>query len=911
VQSLHDLWHQEMTCVDNIVVAPSSRWVSLPKLDNFPIDYVGYAGPLNGAQLFDNKAFAVPATEATHMDPMQRLVLEKSYEALYHSSLTEGVKEELGVFFGADKCDWAAVRPPNAGKYGMTGANNAIACARLSFVMGLQGPNANLDCACASALTGTHVAKRALQNAECDAALAIGVNLNLNPGTQFAFLYAGLGSPTGRSYTHDARADGMGRGEACGAIMLHEEGVVDQIVPSATGSSLRQDGRGASLTAPNGPGQQKVLTAVTRDAAMLPSDYHYCEVHGTGTPLGDAIEAGAIRAAILNAQPGSQTATISLGGLKAQTGHTEGASGTPGLLKTITVLRTALTPPEALLRKLNPHVQGALQGCGHCLLPLSVGSSTVALDAHLAGPTNSFGFSGTIASLVLDMCQGAQLSVQAPKSRPRGSMYRRPSFQWIVAPRRSMVSSNAASVEASISAGGNVASSEVQPVDADVPFMQGGLTSLDVMRLAPRLRAEAAGSVDVPLTVFFDQPTARLMTSYFESAGTYLGQSDAAGLTAHIVSMVKEITASRVVSKPFKPVQVAECLVCVSPGLEGANLCPLIAAPMVHGTGSTFTTLARVVESPVYYLDHPVLATGAYSITGDVIDHYARAIKDECIRVTYDTFYLIGTSFGASMAHWIACATSSLSFAPRGVILVDPPPPFADLVPVGWETIKQDYTAGFLNHWLGGARLASGGEEDTTGSLLKALQEETNTWPEEERSIRIAESLAKEGLRGSSAQEFKAVCREVHAYGESQRALRHSLVHGQATPKPPWETFLVLCSGRVNFFSSNMSGERVFSEAAAGYEAVRAFFGNTRCEVVMQGGHLEVCERCISGQDSAFMAALRDFLSPLPARVLNEVPAEAIIGIGAGSSFESPEEPRLSSTSSSSYYEAEAPNTDA
>ena len=103
------------------------------------------------------------------------------------------------------------------------------------------------------------------------------------------------------------------------------------------GSAVRQDGRSASLTAPNGQAQQGLLAAALQDAGASADALVLNEAHGTGTALGDPIEAGSLVAAVLSARE----EPLALGGVKANIGHAEPAAGMTGLLKLALGLRAA------------------------------------------------------------------------------------------------------------------------------------------------------------------------------------------------------------------------------------------------------------------------------------------------------------------------------------------------------------------------------------------------------------------------------------------------------------------------------------------------------------------------------------------------------------------------------------------
>ena len=419
-EGVNAMWHMCAACVDAVVPVPTRRWDEGGQ--------VYRAGLFSSIQLFDNAIFRISASEVAEADPGQRMLLERGYEALHDGSFTRStlLGREVGVFLGIDKCDWMLASPPSTSVYRISSASNAIAVGRISFTFGLHGACSAYDAACASALVAAHGAVRALQSSECEAGLALGINVILSRNMHALFGFATLLSPSGRCHTFDHHADGMGRGEACAAIAL---GYIDGIPPgglSMIGAAVRQDGRSSSLTAPSGPAQQLLFRAAFNDAEVGHWVTRWMECHGTGTKLGDPVEIGAAKASVLDGRTAMQTLTM--GALKATTAHTEGCSGIPGLLKTARVLSLAMGPPNAALRVLNPFVKQALHGAQAGCLPVQMGA--LPNSGRRIGATNAFGFGGTIASHLLEKSAHA---FGAPASMTATSMpliFRRRDFSW-------------------------------------------------------------------------------------------------------------------------------------------------------------------------------------------------------------------------------------------------------------------------------------------------------------------------------------------------------------------------------------------------------------------------------------------------------------------------------------------------
>ena len=479
-------------CGSNAVVqVPAARWdVSRlqPMLREPIASRVRHAGFVLGAELADNAAFAISSAEMAAMDPCQRLVLEHGYKTLHGASMDRsGLCGSLaGVFLGFAGTEFGQVlssTPAGGSVYAATGSSASIACGRLSYTLGLNGPCVSYDTACSASLSAAHGGLRALQLAECTAGIVAGVTIMLTPAIGASFAVAGMTSARGRSHTFDARADGYARGEACGAVTLFDQSGV----AAFAGSAVRQDGRSASLTAPNGQAQQGLLTAALQDANTAADALTLIEAHGTGTALGDPIEMGSLGAAVLRLRCEDG---LGVSSAKASVGHAEPAAGMVGLVKLTIGIGVCRSAPNAQLRSLNPHVSGALHGSKLCALPVQL-ASTLGLEGVCAGGVSSFGYAGTIAHAVLRYASGNQAtSIALPPL-----VYRRRAFPWreVRATSYIEVTSLYSTCWATFNdvAGGTV--------DMDSAIADMGLDSLSSMELLSRLQ-HFAPSADLELS---------------------------------------------------------------------------------------------------------------------------------------------------------------------------------------------------------------------------------------------------------------------------------------------------------------------------------------------------------------------------------------------------------------------------
>ena len=347
------------------------------------------------------------------MDPQQRIVLEHGYEAF---CIANDNASSTGLFLGIQALEFPeilAALPASSTVYASTGSAHAIACGRLSFFLDLHGPCSSFDTACSTGLVAMHAASSAIIMLECAAVLVASINLMLVPTTSAACAMAGMTSVLGHCHTFDTRADGYARSEACSACGLGQrKDVISDLQAILLCTVIRQDGRSASLTAPNGQAQQALRLAV-RAKAGSSSSSEYAEFHGTGTNLGDPIEVGSF-AAVANVHSEPDI----VGSVKANTGHSEPAAGSVGLLKLGLHLQHSTSSANAQLRNLNKRVSKALDP----IIPHFPVQFHKLPPALSTGNVSSFGYNGTIAQAALRQETGN--AARAPV------VYRRIGFFW-------------------------------------------------------------------------------------------------------------------------------------------------------------------------------------------------------------------------------------------------------------------------------------------------------------------------------------------------------------------------------------------------------------------------------------------------------------------------------------------------
>ncbi|KAK0513792.1 hypothetical protein JMJ35_003514 [Cladonia borealis] len=361
---------------------------------------------------FDAPFFSTTPAEAACMDPQQRRLLETSYRALENAGMPmeKVAGSKTSVYIGSFTNDYGLLLQKDAKtetKHFATGTESGMLANRLSWFYDLKGPSMQLDTACSSSLNALHLACQSLRSGESDMGLVGGSNLFFNPESMAAMTDLNFLSPDGISYSFDARANGYSRGEGIGIVVIKllssaiRDGDTIRAVIRATGSN--QDGRTPTITQPSAEAQELLIRDTYSKAGLSLSETRYFEAHGTGTPVGDPIEAHAINASFGSYR--SKLDPIIIGTVKSNIGHLEGASGIAGLMKTILVLERGLIPKNIWLERVNPEIP-----IDDWNIEFPTENMPWPTSGLRRGSVNSFGFGGSNAhAIVDDACHYLQL----------------------------------------------------------------------------------------------------------------------------------------------------------------------------------------------------------------------------------------------------------------------------------------------------------------------------------------------------------------------------------------------------------------------------------------------------------------------------------------------------------------------
>eukprot|EP00890_Picochlorum_soloecismus_P001111 jgi/Picsp_1/1/NSC_00001-R1 len=369
-----------------------------------------FGGFIDFWKSFDQVIFGMRDEEALLLDPQQRCLLEDTLALQHRPFETEtmvavGIGKLEGPRYVAEAQRFAVAN----GRSGLaTGISASAAAGRLSFVFNLKGASVSIDTACSSTLVCLHMCVHALESKTSREALVCGANLPMALETSMLFAASGMLSRDGRCKTLDSSANGYGRSEGCSVVRLlpkrSETSTGDSISGIIASTAVNQDGRSSSLTSPNGPSQELALLKVLEGIHMGPSTLQCIGMHGTGTPLGDPIEVGAL-ANIFSSRTGHLSSSrkqtpIHLLSSKSQLGHLETVSGLYGLIHLCQATSDHRSSMVVNLRSINKQVLKSIED-SEFAVPRE--NTPFQSSGGRYAAVSSFAFQGTNASASIEI----------------------------------------------------------------------------------------------------------------------------------------------------------------------------------------------------------------------------------------------------------------------------------------------------------------------------------------------------------------------------------------------------------------------------------------------------------------------------------------------------------------------------
>ncbi|XP_060602185.1 phthioceranic/hydroxyphthioceranic acid synthase-like [Ruditapes philippinarum] len=473
-----EYWRVLVNGENHITDIPKERWDNEAFYSNNKDEpgksYVNKAGFINGHDEWDNKLFGISDSEAMHIDPQQRQVLECTHMALEDAGLTRThIKgTETGVYIGVMNDDYKRLSSfdhEEDTNYSATGMSATIISARVSYVYDLRGPCMVVDTACSSSMLAIHIGCQAIRSGDCEMAVCGGVSSIITPDQFITLCKARMLSPTGQCQSFCDTADGYGRGEGCGIVILksYSKALRDKnniwgIIK--TGSN--QDGHVAQpITAPSGQQQEALMRKIYSQYNIDPTCLQYIEAHGTGTAIGDPTEINAIgrfldkfrskippdkenitldhsqanlrlknshitseinrdantHIAIVNHE---KTKKVLIGSVKSNIGHLESAAGVAGLIKVLLMMKHEKIVPSLHVKKDKSNINKKIELERYGLEVSVATSNWIQNDAgEMICCVNCFGFGGSNTHAVVIHSKEMMSSIQKLENETANSLY--------------------------------------------------------------------------------------------------------------------------------------------------------------------------------------------------------------------------------------------------------------------------------------------------------------------------------------------------------------------------------------------------------------------------------------------------------------------------------------------------------
>ncbi|EJW76310.1 hypothetical protein WUBG_12781 [Wuchereria bancrofti] len=372
--------------------------------------------------MFNPSKFGITPKEAIYIDPQQRILLEMTQKIIEKAGL-KNLNRETGVFIGVSSNDFAQKAYKeiyDANSYLSTGTNQSALAGRIAYWYNLKGPTMVIDTACSSFFSALIIACDNIRMGNCQAALVGAINIILNLKSTSVLANAQMLSKTGFCKVFDVDADGYVRSE--GATMILIQGISEKNynLKNETLANYRNDvkftiecygirhnGRSNALTVPNGLSEYELIRKVNKKRVVNRSTINWVEAHATGTSLGDPIEMKAILSALMDDDDSSCNSdgqSIYITSVKSSIGHCEAVAGAASLIMALEACKHSYLPPMQHFKLLNRNITND----GAALIVPIIGEE-LPPDGTFDILINSFGFSGTNASIVLRGSKRKQL----------------------------------------------------------------------------------------------------------------------------------------------------------------------------------------------------------------------------------------------------------------------------------------------------------------------------------------------------------------------------------------------------------------------------------------------------------------------------------------------------------------------
>ncbi|MBA2649372.1 MAG: hypothetical protein H0U75_07215 [Legionella sp.] len=368
-------------------------------------NWIDRAGYLTNWSMFDYRLYGLSLRDSLIIDPQHRLFIQHCWKAIENSGYNpKALPDYVGVFSTASDTDYANLVKQDANfsnQYNPfeieIGSNKEQQALRVSYLLNLKGPSYNVQSACSSGLLVIHTAMQALSLHDCDLALAGGACFPMPLYTGYEYKEGMNLSKTGTISSFDRRADGMvpGFGSVVFVLKRLADAIRDRdsILAVLLASSVNNDGYvKSSYTSPSSSSISENLMQLLKKANLNPAEIDLVEAHGSGTHIGDVIEAAALRK-VFPATKGSDFCTA-VSSVKSSIGHLDTVAGLAGLLRTVIQVKRQAIAPAANFKQLNHNISFEQTS-------LYIPTTETVLNRNMIGVVNSLGIGGTNCAILV------------------------------------------------------------------------------------------------------------------------------------------------------------------------------------------------------------------------------------------------------------------------------------------------------------------------------------------------------------------------------------------------------------------------------------------------------------------------------------------------------------------------------
>ncbi|XP_071580834.1 fatty acid synthase-like [Temnothorax nylanderi] len=352
-------------------------------------------GKVNNIAKFDSEFFNIPATEAYIMDPMIRMLLEHTYEAIIDAGVNpkelRGTRTSVLTAISAFETQGHFSCTSQFAGLPMTACNVSLMANQISYWLGVIGQSYNIDTACSSSNVAIVKAYELIQSGECDAAIIASANLCLNPYVQFQFYHLGVLSSDGYCKPFDEEGTGYMRSDTVAVVYLQKAKNARRIYATLVHGKVNCDGfKEEGITFPSVEKQKILLNTFYEECGIMPSELSYMEAHATGTLAGDPVEVMSIDQSIC----AKRDTPLLMGSVKSNIGHSEPASGFCQIAKVLLAMETGIITPTIHFKRPRKELTAIIEGRIKI-----VTEPTEWEDGYVA--INSFGFGGANSHILL------------------------------------------------------------------------------------------------------------------------------------------------------------------------------------------------------------------------------------------------------------------------------------------------------------------------------------------------------------------------------------------------------------------------------------------------------------------------------------------------------------------------------